>query len=103
MPTVQRMSELLKDTPTAKAIDLVLVNTAENDDTVFSFMSVVAPDLVSLMDRDGVMTERWQPRGLPATFLVSPKGTLQYIALGGRTWDKPAYLDFIKKLVTTNP
>ena len=99
MPTVQRMSELLKDTE----IDIVLVNTAENDDTVFSFISIVAPDLATLMDRDGVVTELWQPRGLPATFLVSPTGTLEFIALGGRTWSDTKYLDFIKQLVATKP
>ena len=99
MPTVQRMSEAIQDTP----IDIVLVNTAENDDTVFSFLSIVAPDLATLMDRDGLVTERWQPRGLPATFMVSPKGTLEYIALGGRTWDNKKYLDFIRQLVASTP
>lgn len=94
MPTVQKMHELLNDTP----IDVVLINTAEDDDTVFSFLSAVAPNLNSLMDRDGKVTELWQPRGLPATFLVSPQGTLEYIALGGRTWDKPEFLNFIKQL-----
>lgn len=97
MPTVQRMSQQIGDIP----LDIVLINTAENDDTVFSFLSIVAPDMTSLMDRDGVVTERWQPRGLPATFMVSPKGTLEYIALGGRTWDKPRYLSFIKQLVSS--
>lgn len=96
MPTVQKMHALIKDAP----IDIVLVNTAEDDVTVFSFLSTVAPDLNSLMDRDGLVTEQWQPRGLPATFLVSPKGTLEYIALGGRTWDKPEFLNFIKQLAT---
>ncbi|WP_455376006.1 TlpA family protein disulfide reductase [Kaarinaea lacus] len=94
MPTVQKMHELIQDVP----IDIVLINTAEDDDTVFSFLSVVAPNLNSLMDRDGIVTERWQPRGLPATFLVSPRGTLEYIALGGRTWNEPAFLNFIKQL-----
>lgn len=94
MPTIQKMHELLTDVP----IDIVLINTAEDDDTVFSFLSSVAPNLNSLMDRDGVVTERWQPRGLPATFLVSPEGTLEYIALGGRTWDKPEFQNFIKQL-----
>ena len=98
MPTVQKLSTLIKDTP----IDIVLVNTAEDDDTVFSFLTVVAPNLNSLMDRDGLVTEKWQPRGLPATYLVSPRGTLEYIALGGRTWDKPAFLNFIKQLPTSN-
>jgi len=94
MPTVQRMVELLGDTP----LKVVLVNTAENDDTVFSFLSAVAPDLTTLMDRDGTVTERWQPRGLPATYMVSPKGTLEYIALGGRTWYDEKLLNFVKQL-----
>ena len=94
MPTVQKMSELLGETP----IDIVLINTAEDDDTVFSFLSTVAPNLNSLMDRDGSVTERWQPRGLPATFLVGPRGTMEYIALGGRNWDKPEFLNFIRQL-----
>lgn len=94
MPTVQKMHQLLSDTP----IDIVLINTAEDDDTVFSFLSIVTPNLDSLMDRDGLVTEKWQPRGLPATFFVSPQGTLEYIALGGRAWDKPEYLNFVKNL-----
>lgn len=98
MPTVQRMTELLKD----DSIDIVLVNTAENDDVVFNFMGVVAPDLSTLMDRDGLVTERWQPRGLPASFFVSPEGTLEYIALGGRQWDKPKFLNFVKEVIKSN-
>jgi len=95
MPTVQRMTGQLKDS----AIDIVLVNTAETDDVVFSFMGVVAPDMSTLMDHDGLVTERWQPRGLPASFFVSPKGTLEYIALGGREWDKSKFLNFVKQLI----
>jgi len=94
MPTVQRMVELLGDSP----LKVVLVNTAENDDTVFTFLSTVAPDLTTLMDRDGTVTERWQPRGLPATYMVSPRGTLEYIALGGRTWYDEKLLNFVKQL-----
>ena len=95
MPTVQRMTEKLKDT----AIDIVLVNTAETDDEVFNFLGVVAPDMSTLMDRDGLVTERWQPRGLPASFFVSPEGTLEYIALGGREWDKSRFLNFVTQVV----
>ena len=95
MPTVQRMTQLLQD----NAIEVVLVNTAESDDVVFEFMGVVTPELSTLMDRDGLVTERWQPRGLPASFFVSPEGTLEYIALGGRAWDNPKYLNFVKQLI----
>jgi len=40
----------------------------------------------------------WQPRGLPATFLVDPVGNIQYQALGGREWEKPEYLEFLRGL-----
>jgi thiol-disulfide isomerase/thioredoxin len=95
MPTVEGMAQALAD----RSVTIVLVNTAENEDAVFSFMSVVAPGLDTLMDYDGSVTERWQPRGLPSTFLVDPAGRLRFVALGGRTWDSTEYLTFLRALV----
>jgi thiol-disulfide isomerase/thioredoxin len=80
-------------------LEIILVNTAESEDVVFTFMGDVAPDLNPLLDLDGAVTESWQPRGLPATYLVDPNGKLQYVALGGRPWDKPEYLDFLQQLI----
>ena len=79
-------------------IEFVIVNTAETEDAVFTFLGIVAPDLVPLMDSDGLVTQVWQPRGLPATFLVGPAGNIQYRALGGRDWDQPAYVEFLRGL-----
>ena len=79
-------------------LEFAVINTAESEDTVFSFLASVAPDIVPLMDSDGLVTERWQPRGLPATFLVDPQGRLRYLALGGRPWDSAPYLDFLREL-----
>jgi thiol-disulfide isomerase/thioredoxin len=95
MPAVQRMATLLADEP----LQIVMINTAEDDDTVFEFLSSFAPDMDSLMDRDGQATEAWQPRGLPATYLVDPEGQLRYQALGGRPWDQPEYLEFLRGLL----
>lgn len=94
MPALQRMAQSLGDAPLA----LVLVNTAETEDTVFSFLGGVAPALDSLMDADGLVTEAWQPRGLPASFLVDRTGDLRYQALGGRPWDEEPYLGFLRSL-----
>lgn len=94
MPTIQAMSEKI----TTNNPEIVLVNTAESEDTVFNFLGIVAPDLVPLLDLDGLATDAWQPRGLPATFFVSPDGKLRYLALGGRDWNKKEYLDFIMNL-----
>lgn len=94
MPSIQRMITQLGDTE----LEYVLVNTAETEDEVFTFLGIVAPDLVPLMDTDGLVTERWQPRGLPATFLVDPDNRIRYQALGGRPWDTPVYLQFLRAL-----
>ena len=95
MPSIQRLLPLIADTD----IEVVLVNTAETEDEVFTFLGIVAPDLVPLLDVDGLVTETWQPRGLPATYLVDPDGRIRYQALGGRSWEKPAYVKFLQGLV----
>lgn len=95
MPTLQTIASEFNNS----SLEMVLVNTAEDEDTVFNFLGIVAPDLNTLMDTDGLVTERWQPRGLPATFLINPDGKIKYLALGGRPWNKPEYLDFLRQLI----
>ena len=94
MPTIQTISTKLNP----EAWEIVLVNTAEDEDTIFNFMSIVAPDMTPLMDSDGLVTEKWQSRGLPSTFLVDPAGRIQYLALGGRPWNEPEYFSFLNQL-----
>lgn len=99
IPAIQRMAERLQGTP----LEIVLVNTAETEDQVFSFLGAVAPDLLgTLMDRDGAVTARWQPRGLPTTFLVDPDGIVRFVALGDRPWDTEPYLEFLEGLTRTS-
>ena len=87
--------EKLKQQFASKPLDIVLINTAEDEDTIFSFLGSVAPSLHSYMDHDGQLTEQWAPRGLPTTFFIDPQGNKRYLALGGRPWDTDAYQDFI--------
>lgn len=94
LPKIQTMSKQIDK----KKLRLVMINTAETDDDIFVFLSTVAPDLQSYRDADGSITNRWQPRGLPSSFLVDPEGRIQFLALGGRPWDKKEYLDFLKGL-----
>ena len=96
MPSIQKMTDILADS----GIEFLLVNTSETEDEVFTFLGIVAPDLMPLMDLDGQVTEAWQPRGLPATFFVDPNGRIQYQALGGREWEQPAYLEFLRGLLS---
>ncbi|MEK7796611.1 MAG: TlpA disulfide reductase family protein, partial [Pseudomonadota bacterium] len=93
LPAIAAMAQ-----PMPAALALVMVNTAETEDEVFAFLASVAPALSTLLDKDGQVTERWQPRGLPSTFFVDPRGRLRYLALGGRLWDTGPYRHFLASL-----
>ena len=95
MPAIQNMMSTLQ----GEGLKIAMINTAEDEDTVFSFLSVYAPDIRPLMDRDGQITEKWRPRGLPATYLVDPNGQVHYQALGGRAWDSLPYITFLRSLL----
>lgn len=97
MPAIQRMAAQME----AEGLKIAVINTAEDEDTVFSFLASYAPDIRPLMDRDGLATEAWKPRGLPATYLVDRRGQVRYQALGGRPWDEADYMKFLRALVKT--
>jgi len=98
MPSIDKMVGLMKDS----SIEFLLINTAETEEEIFTFLGIAVPELelVPLMDDDGLVTEAWQPRGLPATYLVDPEGRIRYQALGGREWEKPAYPAFLRSIET---
>ena len=95
MPAIQKLADTLTD----DSFQIVMINTAEDEDTIFEFLASIGVELNSLMDSDGQVTEIWKPRGLPTTFLISPKGEVKYQAIGGRDWDKREYTDFIRQLI----
>lgn len=94
MPHIQTLVKNMQ----GQGLAFMFINTAESEDTVFTFLGGVAPELQSLLDHDGLVTEQWQPRGLPATYLVDPEGVIRFQALGGRSWHEKTYMQFLKKL-----
>ena len=96
MPSIQRLAETFGDSH----LQIVLINTAEDEDTIFSFLGEIGMDMNSYMDADGLVTEKYKPRGLPTTVLIDPEGRVQYQAIGGREWHQPAYIDFLRQLVS---
>ena len=95
MPTIQKLANAMQ----GEKFQIVMINTAEDEDTIFEFLAAIDVELNSLMDVDGLVTEVWKPRGLPTSFLINPKGEVKYQAIGGREWDKPEYIGFLKKLL----
>ncbi len=99
MPTINQLASKLD----ADEISILMVNTAENEDTIFSFLGEISMDLPVYMDRSGEVTEVWKPRGLPTSFLIDPAGQVRYQAIGGREWGSAEYLDFLAQLIATKP
>ena len=97
MPAIQKLSETINEDRLA----IVMVNTSEDEDTIFMFLGGIQVELNTLMDADGQVTEVWKPRGLPTTFLIDPEGYVRYQAIGGRDWTMPEYISFINKLTGT--
>jgi len=95
MPAIQQLADALTD----DSFQIVMINTAEDEDTIFEFLASIGVELNSLMDADGQITEIWKPRGLPTTFLISPKGEIKYQAIGGRDWNNSEYINFIRQLI----
>jgi len=98
MPNIETLTKRMANEPLA----ILLINTAETEDTVFSFLAEVAPDLDSLLDLDGQVAESWQPRGLPSTYLVDPQSNIRYVVIGGRPWHQPVYENFLRLLISTS-
>ncbi|NOQ88338.1 MAG: redoxin domain-containing protein [Gammaproteobacteria bacterium] len=95
MPTIQKLANSMQ----GENFQIVMINTAEDEDTIFEFLAAIDVELNSLMDVDGLVTEVWKPRGLPTTFLINPDGEIKYQAIGGREWEKPEYINFLKQLI----
>jgi thiol-disulfide isomerase/thioredoxin len=96
MPEIQKLTTVFDDSD----FSIVMVNTSEDEDTVFSFLAETGIEVKPLLDIDGSVTEAWKPRGLPTTFLIDPEGNIRYQAIGGREWSKPAYIKFLRQLTS---
>ena len=94
MPEIQQLADKMK----GEKFQIVMVNTAEDEDTVFEFLASIKVDINSLLDIDGQVTETWKPRGLPTSFLINPEGQVKFQAIGGRDWGNSVYINFIKNL-----
>lgn len=97
MPTIQQLENIMQD-----KLNIVMINTAEDEDTIFEFLAAINVELNSLLDKDGQVTEAWKPRGLPTSFLINPEGEIKYQAIGGRDWDKSEYINFLKQLTAAS-
>ncbi|MCP3667254.1 MAG: redoxin domain-containing protein [Gammaproteobacteria bacterium] len=94
MPSMQRAWEQLEK----EGILMLGINVGEDEDTIFLFSADYPVEFPLLMDSDSRVINQWPVRGLPTTFVVDIQGKIVYRAIGGREWDDPELLGFVRAL-----
>ena len=94
MPSMQRAWEQLRE----EGIMMLAVDVGEDEDAIFEFTASYPVEFPILLDTESSVSEAWEVRGLPTTFVVDQWGRKVYRAVGGREWDAPELLKKIREL-----
>jgi peroxiredoxin len=99
MPSMNRAWKQLKE----EGIEMIAINIGGHEADILAFQDEHPIDFQVLLDQDSESLESWRIKGLPTTYIISPKGTVAYSAIGPREWDDTRILDKIRRLKTKEP
>ena len=85
-----------------KDVAMVAINVGEDRQAVQAFVQDYPIEFNLLLDSYGNISQRWQVRGLPTTFILNPRGEIVYRIVGEREWDNAELLEQISNLKNTN-
>ena len=96
MPALARLA----DDPRikAKGIAVVCVSTDQSAATLRDFLAAKKWGMTML--RATSLPPVYATEGIPATFVISPKGKIVASVLGAAGWDDPSVVSFLEKLAT---
>ncbi|WP_457675412.1 TlpA family protein disulfide reductase [Thiolapillus sp.] len=94
MPSMQRAWEQLRE----EGILMLAIDVGEDEDAIFEFTASYPVDFPILLDTESTVSEAWEVKGLPTTFVIDQWGRKIYRAVGGREWDAPELLKKIREL-----
>lgn len=97
MPSMERLYQQNKD----KDFTVLAINQMEDADKVFSFFGALEtqPTFNILLDTDSAVSQNYNVRGLPTTYLIDKQGRVRYRAVGGREFDHPEVQKIIEALM----
>jgi peroxiredoxin len=87
----------------AEGVQMLAINVGEDEADVHAFKDEHPIDFTTLLDPQSESLENWRIKGLPTTYIISPKGVVAYSAIGPREWDDKRILDKIRALKTAEP
>lgn len=94
MPSMERLYQKIN----GDNFTVLAINQMEAEDLVFAFTGQLETDLTFtiLFDKDSSVSQAFNVKGLPTSYLIDKKGNIRYRAIGGREFDHPE----VEKLIT---
>lgn len=82
---------------------VLAINEWEDPELVFPYMGQLSvfPTFPVLFDREGELSQAYQVKGLPTTFLLDRQGRIVYRAVGGRDFNHPEVERIIRDLLAS--
>lgn len=93
---MERLHQAFRD----QGLTVLAVNIQESPKQVARFMKDFRLSFPALLDSDGKVTELYQVRGLPTTYLVDPNGRIVGQAVGARDWASPSAKALVRSLLS---
>ena len=95
MPSLQRAEEQLRD----DGIQVLTINMGDtqNDIGIFTGAFPVG-ELPILMDSDSSVSQAYEVKGLPTTYVLDPEGRIVIQVIGEYEWDSPSILKEVRAL-----
>ena len=81
---------------------LAVSSDVEGASVVKPFMEALHLTFPALIDADFQVTNLYQVRAVPATFLIDREGVITHRFLGAKMWNDQASRDLIRKLIQSN-
>jgi peroxiredoxin len=81
---------------------LAISSDVEGASVVKPFMEALHLTFPALIDADFQVTNLYQVRAVPATFLIDREGVITHRFLGAKMWNDQASRDLIRKLIQSN-
>ena len=97
MPAMQRLYQQLS----GEGFELVAISVDEDVEAVRSFRDRYGLSFTILLDPDRSVAEAYQTFRFPESLLLRPDGVVVERYVGEKRWDAEAYVERIRRLLTT--
>ena len=94
IPSLNRLREKMKD----KKFELISINYAESSQTIEQFLKRINVEFPVLLDKDGLVSTKWNVIAFPSTFIIGPDGKIQYGINAAIRWDSDEVITLLNSL-----